>query len=155
MIRAAALTLIASLAAAPALYAQGSTPDSENGRYTFRQQGDELLRLDGRLGHVSLCSKRGAGWACLTVPEERAALETEIARLHAENAALKRELIARGIALPKGSTAPAQGEARSNDLVIRLPSDADLDRVMDFVGKAWRKLVERVQSIQKDMDKKG
>ena len=92
MIRAAAaLTLIASLAAAPALYAQGSMPDSENGRYTFHQQGDELLRLDGRLGHVSLCSKRGAGWACLTVPEERTALEAEIARLHAENAALKRK----------------------------------------------------------------
>ena len=62
----------------------------------------QLLRLDGRTGQVSLCGRAAAGWACQAVPDERAALEAEIARLQDDNAALKKELLARGLPLPSG-----------------------------------------------------
>lgn len=155
MIRAAAMIAAALVLGMPAAYAQSATPDSENGRYTFNQSADGLLRLDGRTGQVSLCSKRAVGWACQTIPDERAALETEIGRLQGENATLKRELIARGMPLPGGVKAPERPAAKSDELVLQLPSDADLDRVMTFFEKVWRRFVDMVQGMQKETDKKG
>jgi hypothetical protein len=59
---------------------------------------DGVLRLDTRTGQISQCSRSDVGWACKVVPDERSALETEIARLQGENASLKKELLARGAA---------------------------------------------------------
>jgi hypothetical protein len=81
-----------SLTALAAASAQPATPDSENGRYSFNPVADGVLRLDTRTGQVSQCSKSDAGWTCNAVPDERSALETEIARLQGENATLKKEL---------------------------------------------------------------
>jgi hypothetical protein len=78
---------------APATAAE--TPDTENGRYTLQPSGDGMLRLDTRTGTVSNCSTSAAGWACYAVPDERAALDTEIGRLQAEKAKLKELLASR------------------------------------------------------------
>ena len=133
--------------------AQTALPDSENGRFTFNQTQDGLLRLDTRTGQVSVCTRRTVGWACQVVPDERAALETEIGRLQNENATLKKEMIARGVPLPGGLKAdprPAQPQVE-----LKLPSDADIDRLMAFMEKIWRRLIDMVQSMQKDIEKKG
>ena len=152
---AVALLSLAAIPAAAETPASSPSPDSENGRYTFNQTADGLLRLDTRTGHVSVCSKRAAGWACQIVPDERAALETEIMRLQNETVTLKKELIGRGIALPSGSRAVEASADKSNDLVLKLPNDADFERAMGFVEKMWRRLIDMVQSMQKDQDKKG
>ena len=86
---------------ASAAHAQ-TAPDSENGRYAFNQVSDGMLRLDTRTGQVSLCAKKDAGWACNAVPDERQALESEIARLQRENGVLKKDMLARGLPLPGG-----------------------------------------------------
>src|SRR5262245_56566843 len=53
-----------------------------------------------RTGQVSQCSRSDAGGTCKVVPDERSALETEIARLQDENATLKKEPLARGLPVP-------------------------------------------------------
>src|SRR5690606_30785477 len=111
--------------------------------------------LDSRTGHVSLCSKRAAGWACQVVPDERTALEAGIGRLQNETASLKRELISRGIALPGATQTPERPGAKNDDLTLKLPSDADIDRAMTFFEKIWRRLVDMVQNMQREMDKKN
>ena len=58
--------------------------DRENGRYSFNSVADGVLRLDTRTGQVSHCSRSDVGWTCKVVPDERSALETEIARLQSE-----------------------------------------------------------------------
>ena len=142
-------------AAATAAQAQTATPDSENGRFTFNQVQDGILRLDTRTGQVSLCGKRTAGWACQAVPDERAALETEIGRLQNENATLKKDMIARGLPLPGGLRAGDPSTSGRNQIELKLPSDADIDRMMTFMEKMWRRLIDMVQSLQKDIEKKG
>jgi hypothetical protein len=137
----------------PAAYAQTATPDAENGRFVFNQVQDAMLRLDTRTGQVSVCSRRPAGWACEAVPDERTALENEIVRLQGENATLKKEMLARGVPLP-GAT-KGEPSAGKPQIELKLPSEADLDRLMGFVEKLWRRLVDMVQSVQKDIDKKG
>ena len=149
------LIAVAVAATATAAQAQTSTPDSENGRFTFNQVKDGLLRLDTRTGQVSLCSNRTVGWACQPVPDERAALETEIGRLQNENATLKKDMIARGLPLPGGLRAGDLGTSGRNQVELKLPSDADIDRMMTFMEKIWRRLIDMVQSMQKDIEKKG
>jgi hypothetical protein len=149
------LLIVLAVAAATAAHAQTATPDSENGRFTFNQAQDGLLRLDTRTGQVSLCSKRTVGWACQAVPDERAALETEIGRLQNENATLKKDMIARGLPLPGGLKAGDPSTSGRNQIELKLPSDADIDRMMTFMEKMWRRLIDMVQSMQKDIEKKG
>jgi len=143
-----ALILVATFAAA-----QGAAPDSENGRFSFTQVPDGLLRLDTRTGNVSLCNKREAGWACQVVPDERAILEGDIARLQSQNGALKREMIARGVPLP--APAPqAERPAAPPRVELNLPSDAELDRVMTFMEKVWRRLLDMVDD-SKERERRG
>jgi hypothetical protein len=149
-----------------------SMPDSENGRYALSPVPDGVVRLDTRTGAVSSCSNSGAGWACYSVPDERAALDAEIGRLQADNERskaeleeLKAELAAREPAvtgkidealpktdsLKKAEPKVAEGERR---IEIPLPSDRDMDRVMSFLEQAWRRLVEMANRMQKDVSGK-
>ncbi len=139
------LTVAALAAFAPPVSAQ-TTPDSENGRYSFSQVPDGMLRLDTRTGQVSLCARQATGWACNAVPDERAALENEIARLQRENGALKKDMLARGLPLPGGvASAPSATQQRELNLKVPLPSDAEIDRVMSAFEKMWRRLIDMMQ----------
>jgi hypothetical protein len=143
--------LAAGLAcAAPAARAQNGQPEGDDNRYTFNRADDGYLRLDGRTGQVSLCTRRTVGWACQTVADERSALESEIARLQNENVALKRELLAHNLPLP-GVVKPEPPVAKN----VEPPSDADLNKMMSFVEKVWRRMVEMIVTLQKDVLKKS
>ncbi len=133
-------------------------PETENGRYTLSQTADGFIRLDTRTGAVSTCSNNGNGWACYEVPDERKAMDEAIGRLQAENEKLKAELASREPApsakteeaLPKSDkqvTPKAEGERK---IEIPLPSDADVDRVMSFLERAWRRLVDMANQMQRD-----
>jgi hypothetical protein len=143
MTRSAIVLAIAFAALGGAAQAQPAT-DSENGRYTFSQVPDGMLRLDTRTGAVSICARKDAAWACNTVPDERLALENEIARLQRENGALKKDMLARGLSLP-GGVASAPSAQREFNLKVPLPSDAEIDRVMSAFEKMWRRLVDMMQ----------
>ncbi len=186
--------------AAPAL-AQ-STPDSENGRYTFSPTTDGVLRLDTRTGSLASCHNRIAGWSCYSVPDERAALDAEIGKLQRENTALKDNLarfkdeqarfdrdiaalkeahlrldaermklkeeldkraavaapgpkidapLAKEDAQKKGA---ARDAGRSNKLELQLPDDREVERVVAFMERAWKRLIEMANRVQRDVSGK-
>jgi hypothetical protein len=155
--RAIVAVILLGLAGVPAV-AQGAA-DSDNGRFTFKEVPDGILRLDGRTGHVSLCS-RVSEWACRSLADDRTALENEIGRLLDENAALRKGLAARppvppetvppSLAVPapvKPPLPPKQGERELN-----LPSDAELNKMMAFLEKMWRRLLDMAQRTQRELD---
>ena len=137
-------------------------PDTENGRYALSPVTDGVMRLDTRTGAVSTCNNSGAGWACYSVPDERAALDAEIGRLQADNEKLRAQLASRDPTvtgkvdepLPKSDSLKkpdpkvAEGERK---IEIPLPSDRDMDRVMSFLEQAWRRLLEMANRVQKDV----
>jgi hypothetical protein len=135
-----------------------SAPDTENGRYTLSQKGDGFVRLDTRTGVVSTCSNNGNGWACYAVPDERKAMDDEIGRLQTENERLKAQLAARDDAssgktdeaLPKSDRQPLPKAEGERKIEIPLPSDADVDRAMSFLERAWRRLVDMASRMQRD-----
>jgi hypothetical protein len=127
--------------------------ENAEGRFTFSRMNDGYVRLDNRTGQVSFCSKRAVGWTCQVAPEDRGVLENEIARLQEENVSLKKELLARGLPLPgsmKGSPPVAH-----NERSFGLPSDPNIDRMKLMVEKAWRRLVDMISALQKDVLKKS
>lgn len=189
------------VAAAPqAAFAQ-STPESENGRYTFSPTVDGVLRLDTRTGSVASCHNRIAGWSCYVVPDERLALDAEIGRLQRENSTLKdslqkitdeqarfdRELAALkeaharldsermklkgeldnrdvAAAAPKIDAPLAKEDSqkkgvardagKSNRLELQLPDDREIDRAISLLERAWRRLIEMANRVQKDVSGK-
>jgi hypothetical protein len=149
--RLSALALTLSLAPLAVVSAQMATPDSESGRYSFNPVADGVLRLDIRTGQVSHCSRSDAGWACKVVPDERSALETEIVRLQDENATLKKELLARGLPVPG---VPGPPGAKHGEPELKLPSDAEVDKVISFLEKVWRRLIEMGRNVQKEVEKR-
>jgi hypothetical protein len=135
-----------------------SMPDTENGRYALQRSGDSVIRLDTRTGTVSTCSNSPSGWACYMAPDERKAMDEEIGRLQADNQKLRDQLAARepgsktDEALPKSDKQAGPNTADSQRKIeIPLPSDRDMDRVMSFVERAWRRLVDMANRMQKDV----
>lgn len=153
MIRTVLSVLVLTLSGS-AGWAQGAPAEGEDSRYTFNRADEGYLRLDGRTGQVSICTRRPVGWACLAVADERTALESEIARLQTENVALKKELLTRNVPLP-GTAKPDQPAPKSEEPRLQLPSEAELNKVMSFLDKVWRRLVDMIVTLQKDMSNKS
>jgi hypothetical protein len=159
LVRATALAAIgtALVAAGPAR-ADDAMPDSAGSRYVFNKTADGMVRLDTKSGEVALCSQRTVGWACTAAPEDRAVLENEITRLRAENAALKKDILARGLPLPQG-IAPepptAQNKTSQNSITVPLPSDADIDRVTEFANRVWHRFKDMVDRAQQQIFNKS
>ncbi|MDN3277116.1 hypothetical protein QWJ07_22830 [Frankia sp. RB7] len=156
-----AAAIVAVMTVSGGLVAAQSAPDGENGRYSMTPIPEGVLRLDTRTGTVSTCTRNGAGWACYAVPDERSALDAEIGRLQAEVEKLKGqaaagptvsgkidEALPKSDSLKKGEPKVADGDRK---LEIPLPSDQDLDRAMSFLGKAWRRLIDMANRVQKDV----
>jgi len=152
MIRTVLLVGVGLALVGPSAWAQNTPADGDDARYSFSRADDGYLRLDGRTGQVSICTRRAVGWACQAAADERTALEAEIARLQGENVALKKELIAHNLPLP-GAAKPDPPAAKPEEPRLQLPNDADLNRVMTFIEKVWRRLVDMITTLQKDMKK--
>ncbi|HLL26065.1 MAG TPA: hypothetical protein VKT73_00230 [Xanthobacteraceae bacterium] len=134
------LLFLLACAVAPAAFAQTpsskAVPESENGRYTMSPVADGVLRLDTRTGQVSLCRQKGDGWTCEATADDRAAYEKEIARLQERVASLEAEL----------------GRRPGGDL--KLPSDADVDRVMKFFEGVFRRFMGMIENLQRENEQK-
>jgi hypothetical protein len=137
-----------------------SSAPTDESRYSFYRVQDGFVRLDSRTGQVAQCGWAASGWSCQVAPNERSALESEIGRLQGENAALKKELLARGIALPGGAKSeppPSKGADKPAEPPpeAKMPTDTELDRAMAFMEKIWRRLVEMMVTLQRDMQRKS
>jgi hypothetical protein len=153
MLRYGVVVIVAGIiVGASAVRAAETAVDNEDSRFTFYRTSDGFLRLDGRSGQVSICTKRAAGWVCAAVPDERSALEGELTRLQGENALLKKELLTHSLPLPAGITADPPTAGKSGPKVS-LPTDSDLTEMVSFVEMIWKRVVEMVEKAKRDMMK--
>jgi hypothetical protein len=133
--------------------AEGKPTENAEGRFTYSRMNDGYVRLDNRTGQVSFCNKRTVGWTCQLAPEDRGVFENEIARLQEENATLKKELLTHGMPLP--GSMKGEPPVAKNGRSFSLPNDANIERMKVMVEKAWRRLVDMITALQKDVLKKS
>jgi hypothetical protein len=146
--------------------------DADDHRFAFHRIEGGFVRLDMRTGELASCTPKGADWSCVPGRDDRAALDREIARLQRDNATLKNALLEHGVPLPDGMAPnpPASGGRWGGEESIPrppqtvpptasapapgAPQDDEVDRIMTAVEKGWRRLVEMVTNLQRDLQKK-
>jgi len=137
--------------------APSTQPSPVVGRFSFTRVENGFLRLDNENGQVAFCSAQTSAWACQAVSLDRSALETEIARLRDEVTALRKEIAA--LKEPPPPRPPADLTPRPEksapdktaDVIIKLPTQEDVARVREFMEETWRRLVEMITAVQKDI----
>jgi len=141
--------------------------DKTPGRFSFNRVDDGFLRLDRQSGEVAYCSPHTVGWACQPVPEDGAALEKEIARLRDEVASLKAQVAALHEPPPPRPPADLTPQVNLPPPAAQMPPPvadkdqdaaklrADLGRARLAFENAWRRLVEMIVQLQKDMMRRG
>ena len=95
-----------------------------------------------------------------------AALKQAHLRLDAERMKLKEELERRQAASPppkidaplakedSQNKGAAREAGRSNRLELQLPDDKEVERVVEFMERAWRRLIEMANRVQRDVSGK-
>ncbi|HWK95595.1 MAG TPA: hypothetical protein VNR39_09235 [Pseudolabrys sp.] len=121
------------------------------GRFSFAPAEGGYLRLDSATGQVSFCSQGTAGWTCQLAPDDRAALDAEIARLQGEVTKLKAETAEAAPLRPQAELTPRAGR---DDSALRLPTREEMERARAAVERAWRHMVDMIYDFQKDVTKK-
>ncbi|MGH6666153.1 MAG: hypothetical protein ACREB2_14825 [Pseudolabrys sp.] len=150
---AIAAVLLGALSPAPAPAQDAAQPPAPS-RYTFNRVDDGFLRLDNTNGQVAFCSPHAIGWACEIVPEDRAALETEIGRLQSEVADLKKQVASlREPPPPPAALTPPDKGNNPGDNAVQLRENIARARIA--VQHVWQRLVEMIVTLQKDMMRKG
>ena len=138
-------------------------------RFSFSYVENGFMRLDNSTGEVAYCAQL-ADWSCQVVPINRAPdiesvkkdisslneLKTEIARLQEDVAALKKEIGALkepSTPRPPADLTPPSG--KGSDVTIKLPSPEEMTRAREFIEATWRRLVEMIVTVQKDLMRKS
>lgn len=130
--------------------AQTAEPD-----FTMQPVEGGLMKLDTRSGAMSFCSNRAGAWTCAVVPEDRAAYEAEITRLHARIAALEKSG-ARGvpdIMAPPAARPPAPNAAPSPDAgKPTTPEDVEgkMDQAMDMAEHVFRRFFQMIERLRNE-----
>jgi len=131
--------------------AQGRPPEQSGERYSFQVTDRGVMRFDSRTGQVSQCLPGASGMICRATPDERAAFESEIARLESENAALKKALADRGVVMSTPPIPPAS----IPDVADNAPDQGSKNepepargRIRTAIDTAWRNVVAMVSRVK-------
>lgn len=109
----------------------------DSGRYTLQKSPNGYVRLDKQTGEITLCQDKGGQLACRAAVDERKAMQDEIDRLDGKLDRLERRV----------STLEKTGASAS---ASTLPSDADLDRTMNFMERFFRRFMGIVKEFNQN-----
>ncbi|MBO6675382.1 MAG: hypothetical protein JJ908_09945 [Rhizobiales bacterium] len=137
--------------------AQLVTDPLDGDQYLIVEVDDGVLRIDRQSGDISECQETQNGWICRLTADDRLAYEAEINRLDAEVERLEEELLAAREALQADeqdlSLIPEDGV---NEPSVRerldLPTDEELDAVMDTAEEVMRRFFDMVQGLREDIE---
>ena len=140
--------------------AQDERDPPTDDRYQLVEIAGGALRIDRQTGEISECTGDTNGWVCRLSADDRLAYEAEINRLDAlvdeqagRIAALEDRLAAireHGLTAPDASPEPVPGVSPRETL--RLPSDEELDTVMDMAEEIMRRFFGMVQDLREDLE---
>ena len=105
-----------------------------SGRYVLEKVEQGFLRLDSETGAMALCAAKAGVWECQTIKDQGRDLSADVAHLKTENEKLKKRI----------------AELEKSAGTTKLPTDQEVDRMMDVFGKMF----DRFLDFAREMDKK-
>lgn len=137
--------------------AQLVTDPLDGDQYLIVEVDDGVLRIDRHSGDISECQETQNGWICRLTADDRLAYEAEINRLDAEVERLEQELLAARESAPTEerdlSLVPDNGvDEPSVRERLDLPTDEELDAVMDTAEEVMRRFFDMVQGLREDIE---
>lgn len=139
--RKAAMAVIAALALAPVVsWAQSPMPAGSAGRFTMNPVDGGVLRLDTETGALSMCKQVSGSWTCTMLPDDRTAVDAEVAQLKKENADLKASVKR----LEELAGLPDDGKRGR----AQLPTEEDIDKAMNYVQRMLKKFKEKLKELE-------
>ncbi|NBN78794.1 hypothetical protein GWI72_10995 [Microvirga tunisiensis] len=166
----AVLTALSTGAGAQSLKKPDLVTGDDPDRFALVQVEGDYLRLDRRLGDISLCEKRNEIWRCAPVPDAERAYLAEIERLSAEVTELKARLASLGPVAPSTPSPAAPGPAPSAPSDVpptglapqpapgsgpRLSEkdEQQLEEVLGFTELAMRRFFGLMRDLQQEMER--
>ena len=138
----AALGCVSFLAAAAQFEARAQAHDDGKDRYTMSPVEGGVLRLDKVTGAMALCTRRNEQLVCDPVDDRARADDGQLAKLEAENRALKDRVKALEESAARGET-PKAPEAPENKM--QLPTEEEVDKALDYAERIFKKFRDRLQ----------
>jgi hypothetical protein len=145
-------------------HAQLVTEPLADDKYHVVQLDDGVLRIDRQSGEITQCAGSPSGWVCRLSADDRTAYESEINRLDGELQRLRDEVAALESALEAAGGEPSvvppagvagqdeqTGGERSLREELNLPSDEELDVMVDTAEEAMRRFIGMVQRLREDV----
>lgn len=136
-------------------------PPPPRGRFSFAPVDEGFLRFDHKSGDVALCKPQKGAWNCDAVqgtgiaPEKDQNVQKEIAELRDQVAALQKEIASlRAPPPPPPHPVPPQ-TVPPDDQTGSVTLKQDIARARGYLADAWRRLVDMIDNLQKDMMRKG
>ncbi len=131
-------------------------PPPPRGRFSFAPVDEGFLRFDHKSGDVALCKPQNGSWSCDAVPDSSAARQKEIADLRDQVAALQTEVASLRAPPPPPHPVPPQTVPPApDDQTGSITLKQDIARARGYLADAWRRLVDMIDNLQKDMMRKG
>ena len=146
--RLLASAMLVGLATLPAAAQMRDAPRDAPGRFTMQPVDGGFLRLDTQTGAVAMCRPGAGGAVACQTSEGEATLAAEVARLRAENVALRAEV--KRLEMIAGVDRPMAPSTEPPADKFQLPSEQDVDQALDYVERMYKKFRDRLQSLDKD-----
>jgi hypothetical protein len=140
-------------------------PPPPRGRFSFAQVDEGFLRFDHKSGDVALCKPQSGSWNCDAVPGSSVAQQQdqadqkeqkEIADLRDQVLALQKEVASLRPPPPPPHPVPPQTVPPApDDQTGSITLKQDIARARGYLADAWRRLVDMIDNLQKDMRRRG
>ena len=151
---AALTSLVFTFSGVAISQAQSSLPAGSPGRFTMHPADGGILRMDTQTGALSMCKQSSGSWACALLPDDKAALSDEIARLKSENSELKSAVkrLEDLAGVPSGPSEPGSGRQHSG---VQLPTEEDVDKAMSYVERMLKRFKDKLKELEASGNQKG
>lgn len=140
-----------ALLVAVAMATPGLAEEPRDNRFTMTPTDGGFVRLDTRTGEMAICQRSDAQWACTPMDDVATKMRDELQALRRENELLRDEITRLEAELGTERDSPGGPPPRAERTPVpglNLPSEAEVDRALDYFGNILKKFQDQIRKLE-------